>query len=119
MRTGWLSGFALATVIAMLDAAPTLADRRPTVMYVAKQAPRGTEELPLPVVPTADDVVALYRAVGRDLRDLARRDRDASNDLMPRFRYIKILDAVGDAKKRRVAARTLVELRQLIAMHAN
>ena len=116
---GWLQGFAFATLLAVVDAAPALADRRAAIAYVAKQAPKSTDELPLPAVPTVDDVVALYKAVGTDLRKLAARDHDASIDLLPRFRMINVLHAARDSKRRRVIARELVVLRQLIAKHAN
>src|SRR5687767_13537688 len=115
---GWLQGFAFATLLAVVDAAPALADRRAAITYVAKQAPRCPDELPLPAVPRIDDVFALYKAVGTDLRKLAMRDQDASDDLLHRFRLIKVVDAV-DTNKRRKIARELVELRQLIAQHAN
>jgi hypothetical protein len=117
----YLQGITFAVALAVLDAAPVLADRRPVATLVAKQARAGkcTDELPLPAVPTVEDVLALYTAVGRDLKLLAERDRDASDELMTRYRYIRVLDAVRDAKLRRVAARQLVELRYLIAAHAN
>ena len=115
---GWLQGFAFATLLAVVEAAPALADHRTPVTFVAKQAPKSREELPLPAVPTIQDVFELYKAVGTDLRNLATRDQAASDDLLARFRWIKLVDA-GDKKKRRVIARQLVELRQLIAQHAN
>jgi hypothetical protein len=115
-----LQGFTFAVVLAFVEAAPALAERRPVATLVAKQAPRTTaEELPLPAVPTVEDVLALYTAVGRDLKLLAERDLEASNELMPRYRYIRVLDAVRDFKHRRRTARQLVELRHLIAAHAN
>ena len=118
MRNQGRPGFALVMTLAVVDAAPVLADRRAAIAYVAKQAPRSADELPLPAVPTIDDVFALYKAVGTDLRELATRDHDASDDLLPRFRLINVLDA-ADKTKRRKIARALVELRQLIAKHAN
>jgi hypothetical protein len=114
-----VKGLALAVVLAVVEAAPALADRRPAITYVAKKAPKTTDELPLPAVPTAGDVVELYRAVGKGLRELAKRDQDASHDLLARFRFIRLHDALLSPAKRRVAARTLVELRRLIAAHAN
>jgi hypothetical protein len=109
---------ALSLAMAVVDAAPLLADRRPRITHVAKAAAEPADETPLPTVATVQEVVALYRAVGRALRDLAARDPEASARLLPRYRHLRILDAV-DPRKRRVIELRLVELRGELAKHAN
>lgn len=109
---------AFSVAMAVIDVAPLLAERRPRITYVAKAAPKNPDELPLPAVSSVDEVVALYVKVGRQLAELAHRDRAAAEPLAPRYRHIRILDAI-DLRKRRTVELRLVELRAELAQHAN
>ncbi len=67
---------------------------------VTTQAPRTVQETPSET-PTASVVAALYGTVGRQLGHLQQsKGSDATIDLWPRFRHIRITDAIATAETR-------------------
>ncbi len=79
---------------------------------LATQAPRSTQETPS-ATPSAADVAALYGAVGRALGHLQQsKGSDATIDLWPRFRHIRINDAIATAESRTETHRALQQLQR-------
>ena len=79
---------------------------------IATQAPRATEETPS-ATPSAADVAALYGTVGRALGHLQQnKGSDATIDLWPRFRHIRINDAIATAESRSETHRALRQLQR-------
>jgi tRNA A-37 threonylcarbamoyl transferase component Bud32 len=85
----------------------------------------GIVEVPLPPTthatmpktnveaPTADEVAKLYGAVGRELRTLeSAQGMDATIDLWPRYRWIRINDAMSTPEKRMQATVMLQRLQR-------
>jgi serine/threonine-protein kinase len=65
--------------------------------------------------PTAQELALLYAAVGRELSALEARSANAAIDLWPRYRWIRINDALVNADKRRQAFELLERLRRDVA----
>ncbi|MDB4953176.1 MAG: serine/threonine protein kinase [Myxococcales bacterium] len=73
----------------------------------------------LPEAPTATVLAGLYGSVGRQLKALdAAKGDDATIDLWPRYRWIRINESLVTADKRRDAADMLTKLREDIAARA-
>ena len=68
-------------------------------------------------MPSASELATLYAAVGRELKALDRsKGEDATIDLWPRYRWIRINEALGAAPaKRTEVASMLAELHHDIA----
>jgi hypothetical protein len=66
-------------------------------------------------VPTAAELLALYSAVGRELKVAYDHDRDATQDLWSRYRWIRINDAITTPDKRTQTKAMLDQLRDDIA----
>ncbi len=83
--------------------------KRPTI---TKPAPRPTQETPK-VNPTANEVATLYGAVGRSLGHLQQhKGSDATIELWPRFRHIRINDAIATAASRDETHKLLQQLQR-------
>ncbi|MEO8701912.1 MAG: hypothetical protein ABI867_17845 [Kofleriaceae bacterium] len=91
--------------------------KAPAAMTCAAQAQPRAGETPQAPPPDTNLFVQLYVAVGKELSQLHRRDPDAASELMTRYRYINVLDAVRIGSKRQDAARRLHELHRLIELH--
>jgi len=77
---------------------------------ITTAAPRLVQETPS-VTPTASVVAALYGSVGRALGHLQQaKGSDATIDLWPRFRHIRINDAIATAESRTETDRALRKL---------
>jgi len=68
--------------------------------------------------PTALELAKLYTTVGRELGALEARGSDAAIDLWPRYRWIRINDALVDPRKRRQTFELLGRIRRDIAAAA-
>ncbi|MBA2543351.1 MAG: hypothetical protein H0V17_27165, partial [Deltaproteobacteria bacterium] len=80
---------------------------------VATQAPRLTQETPKAAAPTAVEVADLYGAVGRSLGQLQQaKGSDATIDLWPRFRHIRINDGIATPTARADTRRVLQHLKR-------
>jgi hypothetical protein len=89
------------------------ARRPPTAQPVSAVVP--APEPPL-ATPSPTELAALYAAVGRELKVLDRRaGEDATADLWPRYRWIRLTDGLGDASRRADIAGMLTQLRRDIA----
>lgn len=120
--SGGLRALAIAAGFAIVDVAPVLVEpRRARIVRIARADRRdgSPEDLPVPERPDADDMRALHAAVGRQLARLGARDPDAEAELRPRYATIDVAVAAREPARRRAAVRTLVELRELMARHAN
>ena len=69
--------------------------------------------------PTALELAKLYTAVGRELSALEAKSSDAAIDLWPRYRWIRINDALLDPNKRRQAFELLGRIRRDVASAAS
>ncbi len=93
--------------IAPAPATATIAVVKPRV---TTQAPRSVQETPTET-PTASIVAALYGSVGRSLGHLHQaKGSDATIDLWPRFRHIRINDAITTAATRTETQQALRKL---------
>jgi hypothetical protein len=61
--------------------------------------------------PSALEVANLYASVGRELGAATRSDPDAVIDLWPRFRWIRVNDALVDPARRRPTVEMLERIR--------
>ena len=69
--------------------------------------------------PTATTLAALYGSVGRELKSLdAHQGEDATIDLWPRYRWIRINESIVTPDKRQRAADMLARLREDITARA-
>jgi serine/threonine protein kinase len=74
---------------------------------------------PATEAPTANALAALYGSVGRELNSLdSAKGDDATIDLWPRYRWIRINDSIRTPDKRLLAAEMLGRLREDIAARA-
>jgi hypothetical protein len=88
----------------------------PPPVAVAAPAPPVQTETPAPAPPTATAVAELYGAIGRGLKRLDQvRGLDATIDLWPRYRTLRINDLLVHPEQRTRAAQLLEELRVEIA----
>jgi hypothetical protein len=72
----------------------------------ARPAPAGAR-----VEPSALEVANLYASVGRELGAATRSDPDAVLDLWPRFRWIRVNDALLDPARRGPTVEMLERIR--------
>jgi hypothetical protein len=72
---------------------------------VAKLAPAASS-----TTPTPSELAALYSRAGRELANLGKTDPARASDLWPRFRWIRLNDALTTPEKRAEAARLLESL---------
>jgi serine/threonine protein kinase len=98
---------------------PPVIAKRPSVpatpMVASQVKPRSTEVAP-PDAPTATVVADLYGVVGRGLGHLQQtKGSDATIDLWPRFRHIRINDAIATPDGRRATQRLLQDLQRDMA----
>jgi serine/threonine-protein kinase len=70
--------------------------------------PAGTK------IPTTAEIASLYMQTGRELSSLEKADPSRANELWPRYRWIRINDALTTPDKRTQAARMLEDLRVMI-----
>lgn len=61
--------------------------------------------------PTSSEVADLYARVGRELTAAARVDPHSTIDLWPRYRWIRIMDAIKTPARRQATAALLEKLR--------
>jgi len=85
---------------------------RVTPAKITTPATKTMQETPSSA-PSASDVAALYGVVGRALGQLQQaKGSDATIDLWPRFRYIRINDAIVTPDSRRDTQKLLRELQR-------
>ena len=95
----------------------THARRPPVPQPVAAVAPAPQPEPPPATgTPSPGELVALYASVGRELRALDRSaGEDATHELWPRYRWIRLTDGLADPARRAEIATMLRQLRRDIA----
>jgi len=107
-----------AAIAPTATAPPRPAPRPPVAPAVAATAAPAPAEAPR-VDPTASTVAELYGAVGRALKRLDDlRGQEATYDLWPRFRLIRILEALRSPEARAPTYNTLLHLEREIALRA-
>jgi serine/threonine-protein kinase len=112
------AGIETVPIVEVLPPAPPK-----VVARIAKQAPTTIPPVPMPpppsnptsLTPSAAELAQLYAAVGRKLSALERaQGQDATLDLWPRYRNIRIQAVLVDADDRSDAAVRLLEIERAI-----
>lgn len=60
--------------------------------------------------PSVQQLAELYTRTGRALKDASEKDRNATYDLWPRYRWVNFMDAIKTPQKRAAAAAVLEKL---------
>ncbi len=60
--------------------------------------------------PSVQQLAELYTRTGRALKDAAEKDKNATLDLWPRYRWVNFMDAIKTPEKRAEAAALLEKL---------
>jgi serine/threonine protein kinase len=85
--------------------APPVSPPAPVQKVVAPATPG-----PVSVVPTASEVADLYMRTGRAISALSKIDPERASELWPRYRWIRLNDAMSTREKRVEAARLLEKM---------
>ncbi|MEO8701913.1 MAG: serine/threonine-protein kinase [Kofleriaceae bacterium] len=94
-----------------IEAPPPLHPVQITAKLPTRAPAIRTIEVAAPAEPTANEVAQHYARVARAIDGLQKtRGRDATIELWPRFRYIRIQEAITTAPLRREASKLLAQL---------
>ena len=73
---------------------------RPASTIEPPPPPAAKEPPKAPKAPKAEDVLALYQSLGRELKSIADRRDMAADDLWVRYRRVRIQDVIASEKQR-------------------
>jgi len=84
--------------------------RMPTKPTPRPKSQPQIQATPVVNAPTVEQLAKLYMKVGRELKDAAEIDRNATIDLWPRYRWVNFMEAIRTPEKRAAAAVVLEKL---------
>ncbi len=101
------------TIPTMIPATPVVAEtprKQPVQARTAQVVVEPSAKTSEPTAPSAEDVLSLYQALGRELKSIADRRDMSADDLWVRYRRVRIQDVMTSVQKRSEALTILTAI---------